>query len=115
LAYLCKSCEAEYKREYYIKNKTKIVKQVAARNKSFIKRRREWLKQFKLCCIICGESDPVVLDFDHRDPTKKLSAVSKLVQNWGSIKAVEAEIEKCDVLCSNCHRRKTAREFRWYI
>jgi hypothetical protein len=26
---------------------------------------------------------------------------------------VRAEIEKCDVRCVNCHRRKTARDFGW--
>jgi hypothetical protein len=24
------------------------------------------------------------------------------------------ELQKCDVRCANCHRRKTARDFKWF-
>jgi hypothetical protein len=61
-------------------------------------------------CISCGETDPIVLEFDHRDRDGKIESVSVLIRN-SSWKRVETEIEKCDVLCANCHRRKTAAEF----
>ena len=61
-------------------------------------------------CISCGESDPIVLEFDHRDSTTKLENISNLISN-GSWQAIEQEIEKCDVLCANCHRRKSAKQF----
>lgn len=63
-------------------------------------------------CVDCGEADPIVLDFDRRDPIPKRVAVSKLV--WRSTWAyIEAEMAKCDVRCANCHRRRTAVEFGW--
>ena len=57
-------------------------------------------------CVDCGERDPVVLEFDHlRD--KRLAISSQLHgRNWQTILD---EIEKCEVLCANCHRRRTAR------
>ena len=57
-------------------------------------------------CVDCGEGDPVVLEFDHlRD--KRFSIGQELVRrSWRSILA---EIEKCEVVCANCHRRRTAR------
>ncbi len=57
-------------------------------------------------CVDCGETDPVVLEFDHlRD--KLFDIGQKLaVRSWTS---VLAEIEKCEVVCVNCHRRRTAR------
>lgn len=63
-------------------------------------------------CINCGESDPIVLEFDHRDRNQKTGSISNLIRNasWTRIKL---EIEKCDVLCANCHRRKTAVEFEY--
>lgn len=61
-------------------------------------------------CISCGESDPIVLEFDHRDRTTKLENISNLILN-GSWQRIEKEIEKCDVLCANCHRRKSAKQF----
>ena len=63
-------------------------------------------------CIICGESDPIVLEFDHRDRNDKIGNISNLVTNF-SWEKVESEIEKCDVLCANCHRRKSAAEFNY--
>ena len=54
----------------------------------------------------CGQNDPVVLEFDHlRD--KRFNVGSGLpYRNWESILA---EIQKCEVVCANCHRRRTSR------
>lgn len=63
-------------------------------------------------CIDCKESDPVVLEFDHlRD---KIKPISNLVSNGVSLKCIREEIDKCEVRCANCHRRKTAIQFGWY-
>ncbi len=61
-------------------------------------------------CLDCGETDPRVLEFDHRDGTEKLKAVSAFThsQDWDGFLA---EIAKCDVRCVNCHRRRTAQQF----
>lgn len=54
----------------------------------------------------CGvKYPPYVMDFDHRDPSEKLLNVSK-VGRYG-IQSLLDEIEKCDVVCSNCHRERT--------
>ncbi len=61
-------------------------------------------------CADCGESDPVVLDFDHRNPADKLDGVARLISSGAPPQRLHDEIEKCDVRCSNCHRRRTARQ-----
>lgn len=63
-------------------------------------------------CINCGESDPVVLEFDHRNGDDKIESISNLIRasTW---ERIEAEIQKCDVLCANCHRRKSAAQFNY--
>ena len=61
-------------------------------------------------CINCGESDPIVLEFDHRKRDDKIGSVSVMIRN-SSWERIEFEIQKCDVLCANCHRRKTAAQF----
>ena len=64
-------------------------------------------------CIDCGESDPIVLEFDHRNPSEKKDEISHMVSTAAPLSSLEAEIEKCDVRCANCHRRKTAKQQNW--
>ncbi len=67
-------------------------------------------------CVDCGETDVVVLDFDHKDPTTKRDDLGRLIAVGYSWEYLQTEMNKCDVRCSNCHRRKTARErntLRW--
>lgn len=71
---------------------------------------RALLNQLKSApCADCGNTyDPVCMDFDHREPGTKRGAVSSLFRLGA--KAVLAEIAKCDVVCSNCHRLRTYRK-----
>lgn len=65
-------------------------------------------------CVDCGERNPVVLEFDHlRD---KVANVTSLVRWTGSWATIEAEIDKCEVVCANCHRKRTSQRLntlRW--
>lgn len=63
-------------------------------------------------CVDCGESDPIVLEFDHVNGKKK-AGISQMVHT-SSWRKIEEEIAKCVVRCSNCHARKTAIERRSY-
>lgn len=61
-------------------------------------------------CAHCGERDPIVLQFHHRDPGSKhrrLVDIQHSRGNWVSLsyEALYAEMEKCEVLCANCHLR----------
>lgn len=58
-------------------------------------------------CTLCGESDPSQLEFHHREPAEKLYDVSELVCGGAGIGRLMAEVAKCDVLCTTCHRRIT--------
>jgi hypothetical protein len=110
----CLACMAAYGREHYAKNRAKyLAKAHRSRGRAIAKNDRRILAYLiDHPCIDCGETDPLVLDFDHREPSTKLNEVSRMVRSrpWS---IVLAEIEKCDVRCANCHRRKTARQFGW--
>ncbi len=63
-------------------------------------------------CVDCGEPDPIVLEFDHRDRSTKGTTVANIMR-YSAWSQVEAEIRKCDVRCANRHRRRTARQMGW--
>lgn len=65
-------------------------------------------------CADCGEKDIRVLELDHIMPENKLFTVSQAVRLGHSWKDVLAEIEKCRVLCANCHKKRTAQQYGWY-
>ena len=66
---------------------------------------------FEHPCVDCGETDVRCLEFDHRDRTTKIAAVSALIARQFSWDKIMAEIDKCDVRCANCHRKRTAVQF----
>lgn len=56
-------------------------------------------------CADCGQSyPPYVMDYHHRDPATKEFKVSLARANTWAWSRVKAEIDKCDLLCANCHR-----------
>src|SRR5205807_6837283 len=55
-----------------------------------------------------GRADPLILEFDHVDPSNKRSEIYCLVQSAYGWNTIWAEIEKSEVRCANCHRRRTA-------
>ena len=62
------------------------------------------------CCVECGESRPVCLEFHHRDPDSKHFEPWISVGRDVSIKRLITEISKCDVVCANCHRVITSKQ-----
>lgn len=75
--------------------------------------RYKLLEHLKSCkCEDCGETNPVVLEFDHTSPEEKSFNISDC--NKYSWSTVLQEIDKCQVVCANCHRVRTAKQFGWY-
>lgn len=138
---ICKACKKIYKDKWNKENKEyykNYYKEYYPKNKEYIKNRMKkyreenWSRVYeqninwrkdqllkileifkKNPCIDCGESDPVVLDFDHVKGKKK-KGISVLYHSskW---ETVLKEIKKCVVRCANCHRRKTAKERKWMV
>src|SRR4029079_253940 len=60
-------------------------------------------------CSDCGERyPPCAMDFDHRDPSTKRAAVTRMIGRAGTQRLLD-EIAKCDIVCANCHRLRTFR------
>jgi hypothetical protein len=107
----CRPCHAEYRRKHYLANREKYIGLAQARNQMQYAMRTELLIEYltEHPCVDCGETDPVVLEFDHlRD--KAFNVTRGLTHyKW---ERILAEIEKCEVVCGNCHKRWTAQRRR---
>jgi hypothetical protein len=96
----------------------KTFAQYRHRENNFIKL-MEYLKENP--CVDCGERNPVLLDFDHLPNFSKNFDIGRAVGSSGrSWKSIYKEIEICEVVCSNCHRLRTAkrkndRRYRFWI
>jgi hypothetical protein len=79
-------------------------KELAYRTKQQYKKKLADLKTAS-GCTDCGENNHIVLDFDHiRD--KKYN-ISRMIHDGFSWRAIMREIEKCEIVCANCHRIRT--------
>ena len=105
----CKECHKIYGRNWYIKNKVKH-KNNALQNKQTIRKNAKIFvasAKSKPCADCNCTYPPYVMDFDHLPQFKKTLDVSAMVARGYSLKTIEAEIAKCDVVCANCHRERT--------
>jgi hypothetical protein len=95
----------EAHKRYYLKNKSLYITKNINRRKGLAKFVLE-LKQKP--CYDCGVQYPhYVMDFDHTGKKEKLDSIARLARNGFSQKKILEEIEKCDLVCSNCHRERT--------
>lgn len=97
---ICRNCHSTYSKAHYEKNKRQYIDRAAERKK---RHRREWVV-FKatLKCVKCGENHPSCLDFHHKDI--KSFNISNAVGRL-PYEEIMKELEKCEVLCANCHRK----------
>lgn len=70
----------------------------------------EYLKNHP--CEDCGETDIVVLEFDHIDKELKTESIARMIRS-ASLERLKTEMAKCRVLCANDHKRRTAKQFNW--
>jgi len=70
-----------------------------------IQRHYKWLSEYKRerGCYKCGTKDHRVLDFHHRDEKAKIFGIGGFRREVG-FQRLKDEIEKCEVVCANCHR-----------
>ena len=105
ISFLCRVCKQEYDREYYHKNKEKnFPKKRVSVAKSSHKRKDFIYKIKSVPCKDCKiQYQPWQMQFDHlRDKNFNIGD-----QRGINLKKLLAEIEKCDIVCANCHADRT--------
>jgi hypothetical protein len=86
------------------------------RSRHIERRRESWRRQARMLdrirqvpCMDCGHRfPPCAMDFDHRDPASKRSAVMRMIGRAGTARILD-EVAACDIVCANCHRLRTFR------
>jgi hypothetical protein len=109
--YWCRDCFREYFRARGALHIEQVARAKKARQEPLRARILEHLLEHP--CADCGEADPVVLEFDHVDGKER--EVSALLALAVPLTRLEAEIARCEVVCVNCHRRRTATRAGWSL
>ena len=116
----CKACYKAHRQTYYAEHYAKYKEAYRQRAKLLRLQQREEFRHNMLQylsnkhCIECKESDVRVLELDHIDPKQKQFSISQAVRLGHKWNEVLTELEKCQVLCANCHKKRTAQQFNWY-
>jgi DNA-binding CsgD family transcriptional regulator len=69
---------------------------------------RKYIQEYKqsVCCADCKEDYPYwMLEFDHL--SNKEFVISQFNNTTKNLERVKKEIEKCEVVCANCHKNRT--------
>ena len=116
LQYHCRECQKLHSAKNYKKNQRKYITNAKKRNNAKKEILIKYLVDYfsKNPCIDCGQTNPVVLEFDHVRGTK-IDEISSMVRRGAPIETVVEEIHKCEVRCANCHRIATAIRGNWTI
>lgn len=103
----CRPCAAVYKREWYQQRRNDVIARVRRNRDRTARHDRLKLRAYlaEHSCIDCGECDLDVFEFDHlRDKTTDVSTMVRTGWSW---RRILDEIAKCEVVCTNCHKRRT--------
>ncbi len=105
----------EYQKAWHQANKDRRLVRIKEARKTRADGLNEWLRTLKesLPCTDCREFHPhYVMDYDHLGD--KVLNISNAVGNGWSKKKIQEEIDKCELVCANCHRKRThARMLLW--
>lgn len=117
LDYWCKKCSYKYNRRWSQNNPEKVKEsrrkyyqkhkeEIKTKRRQKISKNKEWFAVYKktLKCEICGESRWYCLVFHHKNPEEKEYNIGSMINRICNKEKILEEIEKCIILCANCHR-----------
>ena len=117
----CNDCEKKMGADWYERNKEYQKANAGKHRDEYRQRAREYGWDYLSTHPCVGpdqtgcpyhETDPHVLEFHHVG--NKTNEVSHLIARGAALEVLQAEIRECIVLCSNCHRRLTAKQQGWF-
>lgn len=100
----CKACWSVLNKDRYQNNKQYYMDKADERTAKLRKMVQDYKSERG--CERCGETHIACLDLHHIGNDDKLMDVAKMVTRGRSLASIMAEVEKCIVLCANCHRKE---------
>ena len=113
MPYKDRNKQKEYQQKHHQRTKKKKRKQ---QNQLKDKRQHFVLEEMQRRggkCAKCGFSDIRALDWHHLDPNEKVNSISEMVRDRVSMDKLQAELDKCELICANCHRIEEQRLGNW--
>ncbi len=106
LGHRCKQCSRDLGKNQYANKKDECLERSKNRCSEILPVNTNLLNVYKRekGCRYCPENDPIALDMHHRDPDEKKFGIASRIGDTRWVVLIK-EIEKCDVICSNCHRK----------
>ena len=99
----CKACQSRQEHQHYLESKER---REAVRTRADVQKMDnvEFIEnKKKQGCAKCGDKRIYVLDFHHINPEEKDNTIAHMIKSSSIEKLVE-EVDKCKLLCANCHR-----------
>jgi hypothetical protein len=96
-----KEYQRNYQRSWHQRHREKRLAKSYKRKAAI----HEYVQEIKsqLCCADCGERHPATLQFHHLNSEDKMFNIGNAIRDGISLDRIKKEIEKCIVLCANCH------------
>ena len=113
MPYKDRNKQKEYQQKHHQRTKKKKSKQ---QNQRKDKRQHLVLEEMQRRggkCAKCGFSDIRALDWHHLDPNEKVNSISEMVRDRVSMDKLQVELDKCELICANCHRIEEQRLGNW--
>ncbi len=104
LSYECRVCRHSRYTDHVERRKKQT--RISARRREELARALVLKHYASNPCVDCGETDPIVLEFDHVRG-EKVTNISRMINTGRPLALIQEEISKCEVRCANCHRRVT--------
>lgn len=97
----------DYHREYRRNNKEQYLASKERYRNTQLAKIKDWFEDYSqtMKCSHCPETHVACLDFHHIIPSTKRASVRDMMRGHHSFESLMEEVAKCEILCSNCHRK----------
>jgi hypothetical protein len=110
----CRACHKDHYRSNRVRHGENVKKVRDAHNQAVREWKYEFLKEAGCSWPGCDVTEPIMLEFDHIESSEKEADICSMIRKGKSLDKIKAEAAKCQVLCANHHKLRTAKQMGWW-